>query len=71
LQVYDVHGRKPEVSVQKPGQPSTEKQPYEKPEVRKISLAAGEVAAAGCKSMGSMGPGGSSCSNTMCSAIGS
>jgi hypothetical protein len=59
------------VSVPKPGQPITEKQPYEKPEVRKITLAAGEVAAAGCKSMGSMGPMGSACTNTMCSGIGS
>jgi hypothetical protein len=57
--------------VQKPDRPSTEKQPYEKPEVRKISLAAGEVAAAGCKSMGSMGPAGSSCSANMCNAIAS
>jgi hypothetical protein len=52
-------------------QQATEKQPYEKPEVRKISLAAGEVAAAGCKSMGSMGPGGSSCQSQMCNAIAS
>jgi hypothetical protein len=58
-------------AMQKPDKPSAEKQPYEKPEVRKITLAAGEVAAAGCKSMGSMGPGGSSCSNTMCSGLGS
>ena len=58
-------------TMQKPDKPSTEKQPYEKPEVRKITLAAGEVAAAGCKSMGSMGPSGSSCSSTMCSALAS
>ena len=58
-------------AMQKREQPGTEKQPYEKPEVRKITLAAGEVAAAGCKSMGSMGPMGSACSSTMCSAIAS
>ena len=58
-------------AMQKPDKPSAEKQPYEKPEVRKITLAAGEVAAAGCKSMGSMGPMGSACTNTMCSGIGS
>ena len=50
---------------------ATEKQPYEKPEVRKVSLAAGEVAAVGCKTMGSMGPGGSSCQAQMCSALAS
>jgi hypothetical protein len=57
--------------MEKPEQSRIGKQPYEKPEVRKISLAAGEVAAAGCKSMGSMGPGNISCSTNMCVAIAS
>ena len=57
--------------MKQPEQQSAEKQAYEKPEVRKISLVAGEVAAAGCKSMGSMGPGGSSCQAQMCNALAS
>ena len=57
--------------MEKPEQSTTAKRPYERPEVRKISLAAGEVAAAGCKSMGSMGPTGSACTSNMCTAIAS
>jgi hypothetical protein len=48
------------------------KQPYEKPELRKVTLAAGEVAAAGCKSAGgAMGPTFGMCSASMCMSIGS
>lgn len=48
------------------------KEAYEKPELRKITLAAGEVAAAGCKTTGgAMGPTFGSCQSSMCMAIGS
>jgi hypothetical protein len=48
------------------------KEPYEKPDVRKVKLAAGEIAAAGCKTMGgSMGPSFGACSNSMCMSVGS
>lgn len=57
--------------MEKPLEAKPAKEAYEKPELRKITLAAGEVAAAGCKSMGAMGPTGSSCSASMCMAIGS
>lgn len=53
-------------------QPEPEpKQPYEKPELRRIKLVSGEVAAAGCKTMSSsMGPT-TGCFAGMCSSIGS
>ena len=57
--------------MQEPLDAKPKKEAYEKPELRKISLAAGEVAAGGCKSMGSMGPTGASCSATMCNALAS
>jgi len=48
------------------------KEVYEKPELRKVTLAAGEVAAAGCKtSGGAMGPTMGSCMSSMCMALGS
>ena len=47
------------------------KEPYEKPELRKVKLVAGEVAAAGCKTMTSaMGPT-TGCFASMCVALGS
>jgi hypothetical protein len=47
------------------------KQAYEKPELRRIKLISGEVAAAGCKTISSsMGPT-TGCFAGMCSAIGS
>lgn len=58
-------------AMQKPVLPGTDKQPYEKPDVRKISLAAAEVAAAGCKTMSVMGPGGPACASMACMAMGS
>ncbi len=54
----------------RPTQPEP-KQAYEKPELRRIKLISGEVAAAGCKTMSSsMGPT-TGCFSGMCSAIGS
>ena len=48
------------------------KEPYQKPELRKIRLEAGELAAAGCKTtMIAMGPTFGACSTTMCMAVGS
>jgi hypothetical protein len=48
------------------------KQAYEKPELRKVTLAAGEMAAAGCKSTGgAMGPTVGSCMSSMCMSVGS
>jgi len=48
------------------------KESYEKPELRKITLAAGEVAATGCKTNGgAMGPTFGSCMSSMCMGIGS
>jgi hypothetical protein len=48
------------------------KRPYEKPELRKIKLEAGEMAAAGCKtSGGSMGPTVGGCMLSMCMTLGS
>ena len=48
------------------------KEPYHKPDVRKVKLAAGEIAAAGCKTTGgSMGPTFGACSSTMCMSVGS
>ena len=45
------------------------KEPYEKPELRKVKLVAGEVAAAGCKTMTSaMGPT-TGCFTSMCVSI--
>jgi len=52
--------------MEEPIDAAPRKEAYEKPELRKVTLAAEEVAAAGCKNMGAMGPTGSSCSSTMC-----
>jgi len=52
--------------MEEPIDAAPRKEAYEKPELRKVTLAAEEVAAAGCKNMGAMGPTGSSCSTTMC-----
>ena len=58
--------------MDKPFEDKPAKEAYEKPELRKITLAAGEVAAAGCKTTGgSMGPTVGSCQSRMCMAIGS
>lgn len=47
------------------------KQAYQKPEVRRVKLVSGEVAAAGCKTMtSSMGPT-TGCQSGMCLSIGS
>jgi hypothetical protein len=51
--------------------PPEPKQPYEKPEVRRVKLVSGEVAVAGCKTMtSSMGPT-TGCQAGMCLSIGS
>ena len=58
--------------MDKPLEAKPIKETYEKPALRKITLAAGEVAAAGCKtSGGAMGPTFGSCMTSMCSGIGS
>ncbi len=58
--------------MDKPVEAKPLKEPYEKPELRKIKLAAGEVAAAGCKtSGGTMGPTFGTCMMSMCMSIGS
>lgn len=58
--------------MDKPLEAKPIKETYEKPELRKITLAAGEVAAAGCKTTGgAMGPTFGSCSLSMCMSIGS
>lgn len=57
--------------MQKPETGAPGREPYQKPEVRKVKLVAGEVAAAGCKtSTSTMGPT-TGCFMSMCSAIGS
>jgi hypothetical protein len=58
--------------MEKPLDDRAVKQPYEKPELRKVKLAAGEVAAAGCKTGGgAMGPTFGSCMSSMCMSMGS
>lgn len=58
--------------MDKPLEDKLAKQPYEKPELRKITLEAGEVAAAGCKTTGgAMGPTFGSCQSSMCMGLGS
>ena len=58
--------------MDKPLEDKPAKEPYEKPELRKITLEAGEVASTGCKtSGGAMGPTFGSCMTSMCMALGS
>lgn len=57
--------------MQRPDETPAVREPYQKPEVRKVKLVAGEVAAAGCKTPTSaMGPT-TGCFMSMCTAIGS
>lgn len=58
--------------MDKPLEAKPAKEAYERPELRKIKLAAGEVAAAGCKTTGgAMGPTFGSCASSMCMSLGS
>ena len=59
--------------MDKPVDAPRAKQPYQKPELRKITLESGELAAAGCKTMGAgaMGPTIGSCQASMCMSLGS
>ena len=47
------------------------REPYEKPELRKVRLVAGEVAAANCKTMTSMMGPTTGCFASMCVTLGS
>ena len=51
--------------------PPQPKQAYEKPEVRRVKLVAGEVAATGCKTGSSMMGPTTGCNSGMCLSIGS
>jgi hypothetical protein len=58
--------------MERPFEAKPVKEPYEKPDVRKVKLAAGEIAAAGCKTTGgAMGPSFGACSTSHCMSVGS
>jgi hypothetical protein len=49
-----------------------EKQPYQRPEIRRVNIVPDEMAAAGCKTQtAKKGPTGNGCFFGMCSTVGS